>query len=44
MNKMTSLTLAAAFLGAVSMASMSLPVQAADGVKCYGIVKAGEAT
>lgn len=42
MNKMTSLTLAAAFMGAVSMASMSLPAQAAEGVKCYGISKAGE--
>jgi uncharacterized membrane protein len=42
MNKVTSLTLAAAFLGAVTTASMTLPAQAADGVKCYGIVKAGE--
>ncbi len=42
MSKMTSLTLASAFLGAVSTAAMTLPAQAADGVKCYGIVKAGE--
>jgi uncharacterized membrane protein len=42
MNKLTTLSLAAAFMGAVSLAAMSVPAQAADGVKCYGISKAGE--
>lgn len=42
MNKLTTLSLAAAFLGAVSLAAMSVPAQAAEGVKCYGIAKAGE--
>lgn len=42
MNKVTTLTLAAALMGAVSMAATGLPAQAADGVKCYGVAKAGE--
>lgn len=42
MNKLTTLSLASALLGAVSLASVTLPAQAADGVKCYGISKAGE--
>ncbi len=42
MNKLTALSLAAAFAGAVSMAGAATPASAADGVKCYGISKAGE--
>lgn len=42
MNKLTTLSLASALLGAVSLASVTLPAQAADGVKCYGVSKAGE--
>ena len=42
MNKLTALSLAAAFAGAVSMAGMTVPANAADGVKCYGVAKAGE--
>jgi len=42
MNKLTALSLAAAFLGAVSLAGIAAPAQAAEGVKCYGIAKAGE--
>lgn len=42
MNKLTTLSLAGALLGAVSMAAVTLPAQAADGVKCYGVAKAGE--
>jgi len=40
MNKVTSLTLAAALAGAASMATLPGTAQAA-GVKCYGIAKAG---
>jgi len=42
MNKLTTLSLATALLGAVSMAAVTLPAQAADGVKCFGVSKAGE--
>lgn len=42
MNKLTALSLAAAFAGAVTMAGVAAPAAAADGVKCYGISKAGE--
>lgn len=42
MNKLTTLSLASALLGAVSMAAVTLPAQAADGVKCFGVSKAGE--
>lgn len=42
MNKLTAFSLAAAVAGAVSVAAMTIPAQAADPVKCYGISKAGE--
>ena len=42
MNKLTAFSLAAAVAGAVSVAAMTIPAQADDGVKCYGISKAGE--
>ena len=42
MNRFTTLSLAAAFLGAVSLAGLAVPASSADGVKCYGIAKAGE--
>jgi len=41
MNKLSVASLAAALLGAVSLVTLSLPA-AADGVKCYGVAKAGE--
>jgi uncharacterized membrane protein len=41
MNRLTVASLAAALLGAVSLATMSVPAQA-EGVKCFGISKAGE--
>lgn len=42
MNKFTALSLAAAVAGAVSLTAMTVSVQADEGVKCYGISKAGE--
>jgi len=42
MNKFTTLSLAAALLGAVSLAGATAPAAAVEGVKCYGIAKAGE--
>jgi uncharacterized membrane protein len=41
MNKLTTASLAAALLGAVSLVGLSAPAQAED-VKCYGIAKSGE--
>lgn len=41
-QKMTSLSIAAALAGAVSMASFATPAAAATPVKCYGIALAGE--
>lgn len=41
MNKLSVASLAAALLGAVSLATLSLPAQA-DDVKCFGVAKAGE--
>jgi len=41
MNKFTSLSLAAAVLGAAALATLSTPAQAYP-VKCFGIAKAGE--
>ena len=42
MIRLTTLSLAAALLGAVSLAGVALPA-AAEGVeKCYGVAKAGE--
>ena len=42
--KMSALTVAAAFAGAVSMAAMAVPgdAYAAGKEKCYGVAKAGE--
>lgn len=40
-KKLTALTLAAAVGGAMSLAAMTTPAQAAK-VKCYGVSKAGE--
>jgi uncharacterized membrane protein len=42
MNRMTVASLAAALLGAVSLATMSVPAQAEESVNCFGIAKAGE--
>ncbi|HKY94750.1 MAG TPA: DUF2282 domain-containing protein [Kiloniellales bacterium] len=41
MNKLSVASLAAALLGAVSLATLSVPAQA-DEIKCFGIAKAGE--
>lgn len=43
-NKFTTLSLAAAVAGAVSMAAMTIPstASAAGKEKCYGVSKAGE--
>ena len=44
-NRLNSLTVAAALAGAVSMAALttvSVDVSAAEKLKCYGIAKAGE--
>jgi uncharacterized membrane protein len=41
MNKLTAASLAAALLGAVSLATLATPALAED-VKCYGVAKAGE--
>ena len=43
-NKLTSLSLAAAVVGAVSMAAMTVPstASAAGKEKCYGVSKVGE--
>lgn len=41
-SKLSALTLAAAFAGAVSLAGAATPANAEDKVKCYGIAKAGE--
>ena len=42
MNKTALFSIAGALAGAVMMAQSATPVQAADGVKCYGISMAGK--
>lgn len=39
---MTAITLSTALAGAIALSTASLPAQAAEGVKCFGIAKAGE--
>jgi uncharacterized membrane protein len=42
MNKTALLSVAGALAGAVAMVQATAPAQAAEGVKCYGIVAAGQ--
>jgi uncharacterized membrane protein len=42
MNRTALLSVAGALAGAVAMAQATVPAQAAEGVKCYGISAAGQ--